>query len=55
MNKSKKSAIVTKDFDTERIILTSENSPEVAAKIKEISKMLMEKNKEAYAELAKMP
>ncbi|MBO6305210.1 MAG: hypothetical protein J6M62_09075 [Selenomonadaceae bacterium] len=37
------------------IIKTSENSPEIAKKIEKVSAMLLERNKDAYERLSKMP
>jgi hypothetical protein len=43
-------------FATKRIVIkTSENSPEIAEKIEKASTMLLERNKEAYERLSKMP
>lgn len=47
---------VTINGDTSRtIIRTSKTNAEVAEKIKQVSHKLMEKNKQAYKELANMP
>ena len=45
----------TERTDTKVVIKTSENDMETAKKMKQISHMLMERNKQAYKELANIP
>jgi len=44
-----------KDKKEPPVYLTTNDDPRIAAKMKEVSKRIFEKNKEAYKRLAKFP
>ncbi len=44
-----------KDTKKQPIILTTKDDPRIAAKMEEVSKKIMEKNKNLYRRLARLP